>query len=278
MEKLPQSKLDVKLIALDLDDTLLNKDAEISDRNVEILRRAAALGIYIVLCSGRAEDGILPFVRRLDIAGMEAGRYLIAINGSSIFDLHSRIQIQSKKVPGDVLLCANDEAEKMGLRTEVYGPDRIYFAEETKWTKLDCDLCNIPGEVVPNYEYFLSHGYPKMLIPGEPEKLLVLQEKLKSELGDKAVVFTSKPFFLEVMPPDCGKGDAVKWLAGHLGIPYEKTMRFGDGMNDESMIRGEGYGVAMKNACQYIQDCATFVTEFDNNENGVGEFIKTYVL
>lgn len=276
--KLPEKKLDIKLIALDLDDTLLNNNREISDKNVEMLRRAAALGIYVVLCSGRAEDGILPFVRRLDIAGMEAGKYLIAINGASVFDLHKRLQVLAKKVPGETLLMANDEAEKIGLRSEVYTPDTIYYAEETQWTKIDVDLCKIKGEEVPNYEHFLTRGFSKMLIPGEPEKVQVLQQRLKEVLGDKAVVFTSKPFFLEIMPPECGKGEAIKWLAEYLHIPMEQTMCFGDGMNDESMIRMCGNGVAMKNACQYIQDAARYVTELDNNESGVGDFIQKYVL
>lgn len=276
--KLPKSKLDVKLIAFDLDDTLLNDQRQISDKNVEVLRRAAALGIYIVLCSGRAEDGILPFVRRLDIAGMEAGKYLIAINGSSVFDLHKRIQILSKRVSGETLLIANDEAEKMDLRSEVYTPDTIYYAEENEWTRMDVELCNLKGEMVPNYQHFITRGFPKMLIPGDPEKLLILQEKLKASLGDSAVVFTSKPYFLEIMPPNCGKGEAIEWLANYLGIPIEKTMAFGDAMNDESMIRKCGYGVAMKNGNEYIKEIADFVTDHDNNDDGVGNFIKDYVL
>jgi len=73
------NKLDVRLIALDLDDTLLNENREISDENVRVLRACTEKGIYVVLCSGRAEDAILPFIRRLEIAGKEAGRYLIAI-------------------------------------------------------------------------------------------------------------------------------------------------------------------------------------------------------
>ena len=91
-------KLNVKLIALDLDDTLLNNDRQISDENVAALQECARRGIYIVLCSGRAEDAILPFVRRLEVAGLETGKYLIAINGCSIFDMHKRQQIFCSKV------------------------------------------------------------------------------------------------------------------------------------------------------------------------------------
>ncbi|MCR5763043.1 MAG: Cof-type HAD-IIB family hydrolase [Treponema sp.] len=277
--KLPDGHLPVKLIALDLDDTLLDRNAQISDENVNALRRAASLGIHVVLCSGRAEDAILPFVRRMDIAGLEAGRYLIAINGCSIFDLHSRTQIYCRNVDPDILCSAEEEVEKVGLKSEVYSPDTIYYREATKWTKLDVDLCGLKGVAVEDYDSFLKKGkFPKMLIPGEPEQLLGLQEKLKAKFGSKAVIFTSKPYFLEILPPNCGKGEAINWLAGHIGISKDQTMGFGDSMNDESMIRLCGYGVAMKNGLDYIKDIASFVTEKDNNESGVADFIEKYVL
>lgn len=113
-------KLDVKLIALDLDDTLLNDERQISDGNVAALRECAQKGIYIVLCSGRAENAILPFVRRLEIAGTEAGKFIIAINGCSIFDMHKRQQIFCRKVESEILLKTNQIAEERGLRSEVY--------------------------------------------------------------------------------------------------------------------------------------------------------------
>lgn len=92
-----------------------------------------------------------------------------------------------------------------------------------------------------------------MLIPGEPEQLVPLQEKLKSMFGESAVIFTSKPYFLEVLPPNCGKGEAIKWLASRLDIPVECTMGFGDSMNDENMIRECGYGVVMKNGLEQMK-------------------------
>lgn len=280
MQKLPQKKLDVKLIALDLDDTLLDSSRLISSRNVSILKRAAAVGIYIVLCSGRAEDAILPYVRQLGIAGTQAGRYIIAINGCSIFDLHERKQIYRRTVAPEILLHADCEAEKAGLRSEVYSPDTIFYREETKWTKLDVDLCGLKGKAVPEYKQFLStpEAFPKMLIPGEPEKLEQLQKKLKESLAGKAVIFTSKPYFLEILSPGCGKGEAVQWLAQHIGISGKCTAGFGDSMNDESMIRQCGWGIAMCNGHEYIQQAADFVTEKSNDESGIGDFIEKYIL
>ena len=279
MTKLPQNKLNVKLIALDLDDTLLDNNGNISNENVLALQKCAAQGIYVVLCSGRPEEGILPFVRRLNIAGEKTGRFLIAINGCSDYDMHLRRQIYRKSVSSEILLKVNAEAAKLGLDTEVYSPDTIFYGKETEWTLKDVLLCKIKGKVVENYEKFLENDFPKMLVPGSPEKLSVLENKLKSELGqDKVSVFLSKPFFLEILPPSCGKGYAIEFLAEHLGIPMENTMAFGDSMNDESMIRQCGFGVAMNNARTEIKECADFITALDNNNSGVGDFLEKYVL
>lgn len=271
-------RMDVKLIALDLDDTLLNNERQISDENAQALRACADRGIYVVLCSGRAEDAILPFVRRLEIAGKEAGRYLVAINGCSIFDLHTRQQIFCRKVESDILIRTNEIAEKYGLCSEVYTPDTIYYPEYNEWTKLDVDLCGLKGVEVEDYKSLLKNPFTKMLVPGEPEKLLKLQDELRAEFGNRAVIFTSKPYFLEILPPNCGKGEAITWLAEHIGIPVSTTMGFGDSMNDESMIRMCGYGVCMKNGLQAMKDAADFVTEYDNDNSGVGKFISSKVL
>ncbi|MBR4375273.1 MAG: HAD family phosphatase [Treponema sp.] len=274
-------KLDVKLIALDLDDTLLNDKAEISDENVAALRKCAERGIYVVLCSGRLEAGIVPFVRRLEIAGREEGRYVIAINGCSVFDMHQRVQILCNKVKGEILLRADEMAREAGLQTQIYSTDTIHYGTLTPWIEMDINLCKVKGVQEDDYPAMLSKGSPKMLVPCDPknpEKVQELMKKMKDEFKEKAVIFTSKPYFLEILPPDCGKGEAVSWLCERLGFGVEKSMAFGDGMNDESMISKCGYGVAMKNGNEYIKGIADFVTEFDNNESGVGRFLEKFVL
>lgn len=278
MIKLPSEKLDPKLIALDLDDTLLTKELKITPITVKALRDAAAKGIYIVPCSGRAENGILQFVRTLELAGTKEGRYVIALNGSEIFDLHTRTTIYSRKVPFDVLEFVYDEALKRGLPCQVYNSTTTFANVDNEFTHIDAKLCKLNMEIVPEFREFLKPGHTKMLVPGDEKVIAEFCAFLKRELDGRAVIFTSKPYFLEVMPPNCGKGEAIEWLANHLGIDNSKTMAFGDSMNDESMIRMTGYSVAMCNGLEYIQDIAKFVTRKSNEEDGIGDFINGFVL
>ena len=149
----------------------------------------------------------------------------------------------------------------------------------SSWSlKLDVDLCGLKGAKVDDYDEFLKTGFTKMLVPGEPAELLELQSELRAEFGDRAVIFTSKPYFLEILPPNCGKGEAVSYLANELGFGMEKVMGFGDSMNDESLIRMAGHGVAMCNGLEEIKKIARHVTTYDNNHDGVGNFIKEHVL
>ncbi|MDE5898898.1 MAG: Cof-type HAD-IIB family hydrolase [Treponemataceae bacterium] len=276
--KLPSQKLDVQLIAFDLDDTLLNSSLEILPETAAALQKAAARGIFIVLCSGRAENAILPYVRRLNIAGMQQGRYLIALNGSIVFDLHTRLPILSKKVSGSVLAAAFAEAGKYGLPAQVYDPSTIYASRDNEWTQKDANISRLNLKIQDNFAEFLAPGHSKMVIPAAPEKIAEFRPHLIKTLAGAADIFTSKPYFLEIVPADSGKGAALLWLAERLGIPREKTMAFGDGMNDESMLRRAGYGVAMCNGDDSIKEAAAFVTRKSNNDNGIADFLESFVF
>ncbi len=278
LTKTPTSKLPVKIIALDLDDTLLKDDLTISDYTVSVMQKAAQAGIYLVMCSGRTENGILPHVRRLEIAGTQAGRYLISQNGTVITDLHLRKSIFQHLVPKEVLLTVHNVAKQHGMFTLVYGADTIYTQEDNEWTQIDVKLNGLKMEVVEDYEKFLEKGHPKILIPGDPEKIQEVQKELKAILKDTAEIFTSKPYFLEILPKNCGKGVALIWLANHLGIPQENTMCFGDSMNDENMFIHANYSVAMINGLDHIKNMAKYITAYTNNQDGVAHFIEDWIL
>ncbi len=278
MKKIPPDKLDVSIIAFDLDDTLLKHDLTISDKSVEIIQEAAQRGIYIVLASGRTDNAILPYIRRLDIAGTQQGRFMITQNGSSIFDLHLRQSIYSKKLSSDILQFVYTEAQKMNLGCHVYDESTVYVPFENKWTDIEISLSSLNLEVKKDYVAFLQQDHPKMVIPGEPDEIAKLEKIVRDTIGDRAVIFTSKPYFLEIMAANAGKGEALEYLCTHLNLDHSKTMAFGDAFNDESMIRYAAFGTAMLNGRNEIKDLAKFITEFTNDEGGAPLFVEKYVL
>src|SRR5574344_1806955 len=137
----------IKIIAVDLDDTLLKEDLSISDYTVDILRKAAQKGIYIVIASGRTDNAILPYVRRLELAGTQEGRYIISQNGAVIVDLHTRLPIYERFVDPEVLSYANSEAGKIRLFPEVYNESTIFVEKMNSWTELDVKLSGLNVQI-----------------------------------------------------------------------------------------------------------------------------------
>lgn len=278
MQKLPNGKVAPRLVALDLDDSLLNNELLISDRTVAAVQKAAEQNIYVVICSGRSPSAILPFVRRLDLAGTEQGRYAVASNGSVVVDLHKREEIYSAKVDGDVLVQAKKAADKVGLPCQVYSSSMVYASVDNEYTRMDSKLTGVPSEVVPDFENFVKSGFAKMMVPGDPKILAGLQKELAARFEGRAVVLISKPYFLEILPANCGKGEALEFLCGRLGINMKDVMAFGDSMNDESMIVKCGLSVAMTNGLDKIKDEAAFVTRLTNDQDGIADFVEQFVL
>ena len=277
-QKLPSAKVAPRLVALDLDDSLLNNELLISDRTVAAVQKAAEQNIYVVICSGRSPSAILPFVRRLDLAGTEQGRYAVASNGSVVVDLHKREEIYSAKVDGDVLAQAKKAADKVGLPCQVYSSSMVYASVDNEYTRMDSKLTGVPSEVVPDFENFVKSGFAKMMVPGDPKILVGLQKELAARFEGRAVVLISKPYFLEILPANCGKGEALEFLCGRLGIKMNEVMAFGDSMNDESMIVKCGLSVAMSNGLDKIKDEAAFVTRLTNDQDGIADFVEQFVL
>jgi hydroxymethylpyrimidine pyrophosphatase-like HAD family hydrolase len=105
-----------------------------------------------------------------------------------------------------------------------------------------------------------------------------LEILIRTYLGGDINLFTSKPYFLEIMPKEAGKGTALARVAQMLGIEQKAVMAIGDSMNDEGMIRWAGTGVAMANADERLKKIADMVTERSNEDDGVADIIEQYLL
>jgi len=122
----------------------------------------------------------------------------------------------------------------------------------------------------------VGKGCYKLIIPGDPMLLKPLESLIRTYLGKDITLFTSQPYYLEIMPRETDKGTALAKIAEITGISAGETLAIGDSMNDEAMIRWAGIGVAMANGDERIKNIAGFVTEHTNDEDGVADVIDKY--
>lgn len=267
---------DVRLLALDLDDTLLRHDLTISLRAKSVLKRAEEQGLVVVLASGRAPKAMERYARELGMHRRPG--FIISNNGVTVHESDTGRLVYEALLPDESSLAVYDLIEAEGLPVQVYEDDTIYVSRTNEFADQDQKLTGMRQVVVENFRAMIAAGQKKLVIPGDPMLLQPLETILKNIVGSELTIFTSKPFFLEILPPNCGKGEALAIVAEKLGILREQVMAVGDSMNDESMLRWAGWGVAMANADTRIKSLASFVTARSNEEDGVADLVERYIL
>ncbi|AFG36269.1 HAD-superfamily hydrolase, subfamily IIB [Spirochaeta africana DSM 8902] len=263
------------MIALDLDDTLLDHDQLISVENHDALVAAEQRGIRIVLASGRSPFGMQPYLAQLELHQREG--YAVSFNGAIVMRSDTGQQLLYEGLPPDVAHDVMDWAQQRGAIIQTYHNDTIYITGENAHTHIDSSLTGMK-QVVAEPGKLLDLQPIKYVFPGEPELLQQYQNELRAYLGERAGVFVSKPYFLEVMAPGADKGHGLAFLAERLGIDREQVMAVGDAANDLGMLRWAGTAVAMSNAVPEVLETADYVTERDNHHAGVAHILQQLVL
>jgi Cof subfamily protein (haloacid dehalogenase superfamily) len=264
------------MIALDLDDTLLRSDLTISFRTRTAIKRAESAGIIVVLASGRVPAAMERFARLLGMHKRPG--YLICNNGTMIQESHTGSLVYEIKIPAETALTAYDLAAAEGFPVQIYENDVMYISRSNEFADYDQKLTGLRQVVVENFRDMVAAGVYKLLIPGDPMILKPLELLLRTYIDGKATLFTSKPYYLEILPPATDKGTALAWVAKKAGVKRESVLAVGDSMNDEAMIRWAGTGVAMINGEKYIKDIAGMVTDKSNDDDGIAELIERYIL
>lgn len=264
------------VIAIDLDDTLLRPDLSISQRTAKTLKTARDAGIHVVLASGRALQAVKPFAQFLGFAGKPG--FYICNNGSQLITSDTEETLYEKKLPPETAVKAFRMCKDAGLSCHVYQNGEIYVSKETEYSARDARLSGLSPVLLDDYEALLRCGVFKLVIPGNEDFLVPLVQEFKVELSGEAVVFVSKPYFLEVLPPGAGKGEALCFLSENLlGLTAKDVMAFGDSMNDESMLKYAWYSVAMLNGLEEIKKISRYVTYKSNAEDGVADFMEKHI-
>jgi Cof subfamily protein (haloacid dehalogenase superfamily) len=266
----------IRMIALDVDDTLLRSDLSISYRTRHAIKRAEAAGVVVVLASSRIPASIERFARLLGMHRRPG--YLICNNGTLIQESDTGVVIYETEIPPETALLAFDLASAEGFSVQLYDDDIMYVSKFNEFADYDRKITGLRQVVVENFRDMVGTGCCKLLIPGDPMILKPLENLLRSYLGGNATLFASKPYILEILPPRTNKGTALERIAERLAIGREAVLAIGDSMNDEGMISWAGTGVAMINGDERIKDIAEVVTEKSNDDDGVADIIQRYVL
>ena len=271
----------IRMIAADLDGTLLKDDKTIDPYTIEIISRAVEKGAIFVIATGRPYNGVPKEL--LDIKGI---RYAMTSNGARVVDTTTGESVIKKLLPKEKGLKALEIGAKYDTLQEIYYNGQGY-ADRDKLEKVEKYHKN------PNmWEYFLrtrkqvdsvmdmAHNTDldmdkmQMLFPYDDERAKAWEEIEKVE-GINAV--DSIGYNIEVTSIEAHKGAALIELANMLGVRKEEIMAFGDGDNDASMIESAGFGVAMGNAGERARAVADYVTD-SNDDNGVANAINKFVL
>lgn len=265
------------MLAIDLDDTLLRSDLTISYHTRNVIKKAENAGIIVVLASGRVPASMEQYAHLLGMHNRPG--YLVCCNGTIIKESHTGNIIHERLIDDKTVMEVYDLADAEGFPVQIYDDDCMYVSRQNEYTGYDEKITGIRQIVLENFRGMIASGCcHKIIIPADPALLLPLEKILRNYLGDKATLFTSKPYFLEILPAKTDKGTALEWIAEKTGIKQEEVMAIGDSMNDEAMIRWAGTGVVMKNGDERLKNMAAIVTENTNDEDGVAKIIEKHIL
>ncbi len=257
----------IRLVAIDLDDTLLRHDLSLSADNKAAILAARQAGVRVVLASGRNIHSMRRYALEL---GMNAeDDVMICSNGAEILGVKKGNVLRENKMSPQLCRDASALAQSFGLSWQIYHEGRILVSEKNAWTNRDSELTGQPNELIGDPEPHFLRGTLKMVMPGEPEIVARAYESLKRELADRANVTLSKPYFLEVLDPQSNKGAALQWLAGSLGLLREEVMAIGDSLNDVEMVAWAGLGCAVGNALPELKAAARLVSELHHEDEAV---------
>ena len=275
--------MDIKLIAIDMDGTLVDDEKQIPEENLKALKECSDRGIEIVPATGRTLKGIPKKLKEL--AGV---RYGITVNGAVVADLKREKIISTCRLSAELAVEVMTMAKESGddIMYDAYVNGIGYTSEEfydqfPRFIHSEALARLLMGarRAVPDHiQWIREHA-------GEVDKINMFftsqgaRERMRRRLQQNPGLWVSSslPCNLEINAAGADKGGALVKLADYLGISRDATMAFGDGENDLTMIQKAGIGVAMENGTPAVKEAADYIT-LSNEEAGVAAAIRRFVL
>lgn len=270
--------MNYRLIAFDLDGTILHNDKSLSQRSLRALLSAYEKGLLIVPATGRIYKGVPAALRMQPFS-----RYSIVINGAKVYDAQSDTTLYRAEIPNGLALRLTEHMKEL---------DVLYDCYKNDWGYASRALYERAGDYIPDkgiLELFYRSRTPVEDLGdflredgGSVQKTQMHFRDMrtrKKELENLPVLFpevavsSSIPTNIEINIREANKGAALLALCERLGIPPEEVLAFGDGSNDLSMLRAAGCGVAMGNADFAVKAAADDVCD-DNEHDGLAKYLE----
>ncbi len=264
----------IRLIALDLDQTLFGSDLVASPRVSAAIARAQAADVIVTIATGREARLATRFANELNLKAP-----IICAQGGCIYD-HVRNQVlREVRLSRDILPRILESAQRYGWNIHFELSDRLYFPRESRHPAALFELLR--------YSNCVRVGDLLKDMPEPPHKLIVtlvqtadrgrIMNEMLSAFGDALTVVASHPHLVEGLPAGVDKGTGLAWLAGHLRVSQPEVMAIGDSEADVAMLRWAGLGIAMGNAAAPAKAVAKWVAP-PLEEDGAAVAIERYIL
>ncbi|MDO8490966.1 MAG: Cof-type HAD-IIB family hydrolase [Dehalococcoidia bacterium] len=244
-----------KLIALDLDGTIVGRDLTISPQCKSAIRRAEEAGVRVTIASGRMLKSTLRFARELGVRTP-----IICYQGAMTADPATGEIMWHRPVPLDLAYEVIGMFKARSVHINLYVNDELYVDRITKEAERYAKLSIVEAHPVGDLLAFLNSEPTKIVAIGDMPVIDALTTNLEQEYDSRLYITKSFPTYCEVAHRDCSKGQALARLAESLGIAQEETIAIGDNPNDLDMITWAGLGVAMGNGAPEVRAVADWVT------------------
>lgn len=263
--------MNVKCIFIDIDGTLLPDSKKVSDYTLKILNNVKSKGIFLVLASGRD----LSDVQKIS-EDCRTSSIIISDNGASIYDYQKKVLISSS-------MFKMQEIKIIWNISIKYEIDIIFNSKECRYRhyfNLNKEYNENRDIIINSYQQIKSDIFQVILLGKNSIKLkrcvkeILLLNVKKSNHGTGKNGIS----FVDINKQNVSKGIAVKSVLKYLNIPKENTMCFGDSINDINMFDECKIKVSMKNASDEIKLISNYITDFDNNDDGVARFLEKHLF
>ena len=267
----------IKLVAIDMDGTLLNSKKELLEETKQYFKdfHKKETETLLVLCTGRPETGIRPYLK--DLGYLEENHYIISQNGANIYESRTGKRVMDAFLDSAAIQKWIELGKKHGISVMGAGVDYYYCfdQEPTEWMEFDVKLVSGKLKRIPTKES-LNTDFYKNLLMGDEEQLNEFETFIPEEWRDEFYVVRSQKYLLEVLKKGVNKAFGLEKLAAALNIDPCEIAAIGDAANDIEMLEYAGLAIAMGNASEEVKAISDIVTDTNEN-NGVIKAIDNLI-